>query len=83
MCRLKAVIVQDDKEIQFHFDDHNCCDMTGAIKLAKAICPKINLIRTFSGIEVGAIYRRNHQKWEAFMPARRYSPTRETQRGRP
>ena len=46
-----------------------CCDMTGAIVVAKLLCPAVRRIETYSGDEPDTQYIKNGKEWEARVPA--------------
>ena len=71
VAQLKAIIVKDALTVCIYMEAGNCCDMAGAIELAKVISPGVDKIATFSGIEPDTVYRRVSGKWEAFIPQRR------------
>jgi hypothetical protein len=55
----------DPETIMLSLPPDNCCDMNGAIKLAKSLIPKVKNIMVWEGDEVGTCYLNIEGKWEA------------------
>jgi hypothetical protein len=55
VCHIDSIKVTE-QVIHLYFRVDDCCDMTGAIKVATAICPDIKLIYTYSGPALDTCY---------------------------
>jgi hypothetical protein len=56
--------------LALHLMPGNCCDMRGAIKMAKRLHPEVTAIWTFSGENRDTYYVRSGDgEWEAREPA--------------
>ena len=65
VCGWESLIVIDDGHLALNLPEYNCCDMRGAIKIAKAICPLVWRIDAFSGGEPDTTYFIQGGKWVA------------------
>lgn len=65
ILRLEANYVLN--EVTLHLADGHCCDMEGAIKLAKKVHPEVESIQTFSGPVPDTFYMKIGQRWTAWF----------------
>lgn len=63
MCGLEAIYVKSGVEVYIALPDGNCCDMNGAIKLAKFMLPTVTSIKVFSGKKFDCEYRFKNGSW--------------------
>jgi hypothetical protein len=59
----KLVFPVDSMIVEMHFPDGDCCDMTGAIKVAEMLRPGVKEIRTYSGAKADAVYVKTGRRW--------------------
>ena len=52
-----------------YIGSHGCCDMTGCVKLFKAVDPRAETINTFSSESPDTIYKKQGAGWQAFDPS--------------
>ena len=74
-CHLKAIGLPDSDKVVLYLAGDNCCDMNGAIALARSILPRVARIETFAGDEPDTFYvRSNRGKWKALCPQAPIAP---------
>ena len=64
-CAWTAWRVVDDGHLAVDLPVANCCDMRGAIKAAKSLCPLVWRIDTFTGGEADTTYFLHGGNWVA------------------
>lgn len=64
-CYIYRIDLESEGTVSMFFKDGNCCDMSGAIKLAKKILPTVRLINTYAIDIVGVKYCIKNGKWKA------------------
>lgn len=64
-CVFNGWRVLSDGEIALDMPENNCCDMRGAIDIAKAIMPSVWRIVTYAGGKIDAVYVGPDDKWRA------------------
>ena len=62
-CDWVAWRVVDSGILRLDMPDFECCDMSGAIKTAKALCPTVRRIDTYSGGKLDTMYVMESDKW--------------------
>lgn len=66
-CKWKCWWVIAEGELALDMPENNCCDMTGAIEIAKVLMPGVWRIATYAGGEPDTEYQLvrdvNHRSW--------------------
>lgn len=58
--------------LALYMADWHCCDMEGAIEAGKAVMPRVQVIRTYSGDDLDTTYQiAPSGQWVAITPAGR------------
>ena len=63
MCHWISWTAVTDSILRLDLPKLNCCDMEGAIKVARAICPRVCRIYVYSDGEIDATYIKKNGKW--------------------
>ena len=63
MCGWISWSVVDDGILRLDMPKNNCCDMGGAIEIAKTICPSVWRIDTYSGGKPDVMYMKKNSGW--------------------
>jgi len=72
VCNIKGLAyVFAERRCVMWLPEANCTDMSGAIRLAKRIDPKVKQIQTLSDNEMDTCYILEKGKWRAIMPNER------------
>lgn len=58
------------RAIHFYFPDGDCCDMSGAIRLARLLDPKVRRILTYSGKRCDTAYLWKNKDWRSIRISR-------------
>lgn len=64
-CGWLSWTVVDGGILRLDMPDDNCCDMTGAIKAAEALCPLVWRIDTYAGGKPDTMYLLRGSEWKA------------------
>ena len=64
-CGWTSWTVVDDGILRLDMPADNCCDMTGAVKAAEALCPLVWRIDTYAGGQPDAMYLLRDSQWGA------------------
>jgi len=67
-CNLRGIAVHRDAVILF-LPKGDCCDMSGAIRLAATIHPKCKRVVSISGDAVDRVYQLKAGNWKSFVVA--------------
>lgn len=68
VCNIHRILVRG-KVIHLYFPKGDCCDMNGAIHIARMLHSQVNAIVTYSGHEVDTMYYRGSgTQWSAHRP---------------
>lgn len=62
-CGLLSIEMTGPHEVRFRLPESHCTDMTGAIRLAKAINPAVRCIRTYAGDVPDTMYLMDGSEW--------------------
>ena len=66
-CAWTSATAKDNETLVLFLQEKSCCDMSGAIKFATAILPKVTRIDTRSGGVPDTLYEKvNKTKWVAY-----------------
>ena len=65
-CGLRAIEIVNDSYVVLRLPPKHCCDMDGAIKLAKFVQPDVDYIVTYSGDLRDTRYVLKENGWIAF-----------------
>lgn len=66
-CEYEGWRVLGADKIGLYMPEGDCCDMTGAIRIATILMPGVSQIDTFSGDVPDTRYRLEHGRWVAYM----------------
>ena len=71
-CHWNSWIVISERHLVLDLPNHNVCDMGGAIKIAKFLCPDVERIDAYTGGSLGVqyLYVSDEQDWKALVPAK-------------
>ena len=58
----------DTRTGQLFLHNGGCCDMTGCIKIFKAIDPQVSAITTYSDGKEDTSYRKDGSMWKSYEP---------------
>ena len=64
VCKVHSIFCTR-RAIHLCFPSGDCCDMSGAIRLASMLRRKVKIIVTYQGRDVDRIYWRVGKKWNA------------------
>lgn len=64
-CRWECWSIPKDGWLRLDLPSQNCCDMNGAIQVAKGLMPHVRVILTYSGGEMDTAYIKIGKGWEA------------------
>ena len=68
MCHLQQMAYDARTGVgRLDFPAGECCHMPAALDLFTAIDPHVQVIETFSGGEPDTVYRRDGDRWTAFL----------------
>jgi hypothetical protein len=59
----RLVFPVDGNIVEMHLRDGDCCEMTGAIKVAEMLRPEVKKILTFSGTKADTVYLKTGRRW--------------------
>lgn len=64
VCNLVGITLARDAA-HFYFPEGDCCDMSGAIKIAETLSAGIKCIVTYSGAVPDTIYQKQRGEWRS------------------
>jgi len=68
-CQWSSWRVVSPTRIALHMPEDNCCDMSGAIRLAQILLPGCRRIDTYAGDKRDTVYTLNDYGWyDTFWP---------------
>lgn len=65
-CVLDRYEISVDGGVRFYFPRNNCCDMSGAIQVAKSLSPSVSQVETFVDGNPDTIYVYQDGDWQSF-----------------
>ncbi len=69
-CHWSAWRVVDETTLALDLGTWECCDMSGAIRLAQGLLPGVQRILTYAGVELDTVYvRQSGDEWQALVRA--------------
>ena len=64
-CAWISWTVLNDGALRLDVPDHHCCDMSGAILMAEALCPLVWRVEIYADGKLDMIYVHHGGKWRA------------------